>query len=64
MFRTVVVAVAMCSATLATRAFACESAPSAEDRVCQAQAENSAAVTKFQAQISSDAAAHELAVQP
>ena len=64
MFRTLAVAMAMCSATLATQAFACETARSPEDRVCQAQAANSAAVAKFQAQISSDAAVHELAVQP
>jgi hypothetical protein len=64
MFRTVAVAVAMCSATLATQAYACGTVPAPEDRVCQAQAENSAAVVKFQAQISSDAAVHEIALQP
>lgn len=61
MFRTVGVAVAMCSATLATQAFACGSVPSAQDRVCQAQAENFAAAAKLQKQIRGDAAVH---VQP
>ena len=61
MFRTVAVAVAMCSATLATQAFACGTAPSPEERVCQAQAENSVAIAKFQKQIRGDAAIH---VQP
>lgn len=64
MFRTVGVAVAMCSATLATQAFACETTLSPEEQVCQAHAEKSAAVVKFQAQISSDAAVHELTIQP
>ena len=61
MFRTVAVAMAMCSATLATQALACETALSPEDRVCQAQAENSAAIAKFQKRIRGDAALH---VQP
>lgn len=61
MFRTVGVAVAMCGATLATQAMACETARSPEERVCQAQAENSVAVAKFQKQIRGDAAIH---VQP
>ena len=60
MFRTVAVAVAMCSATLATQAIACETAPSPEERVCQAQIENSVAVAKFQKQISGHAAANVL----
>ena len=64
MFRTVGVAVAMCSATLATQAFACETARSPEEQVCRAKAEKSAAVAKFQAQISSEAAVHELTIQP
>ncbi|MCL6698105.1 hypothetical protein LZ496_04805 [Sphingomonas sp. NSE70-1] len=64
MFRTIGVAVAMCGATLATQAFACETARSPEEQVCKARAENSAAVAKFQAQISSDAAVHELTIQP
>jgi hypothetical protein len=51
MFRTVMVAVAMCSATLATQAIACSAAPASEDRVCQAQAENSVAIVKFQKRI-------------
>ena len=61
MFRTVAVAVAMCSATLATQAIACETAPSSEERVCQAEIENSVAVAKFQKQIRGDAAIY---VQP
>jgi hypothetical protein len=61
MFRTVAVAVAMCGATLATRAMACETTRSPEVRVCQAQAENSAAVAKFQKRIRGQAAIH---VQP
>jgi hypothetical protein len=62
MFRTVGVAVAMCSATLATQAMACETARSAEERVCQGElAQNSDAVLKFQKQISGDAA---IQVQP
>jgi hypothetical protein len=64
MFRTVAVAMAMCGATLATQAMACETARSPEERLCRAQAENSAAVAKFQAKISGDAAVHQLAVQP
>ena len=64
MFRTVAVAVAMCGATLATQAMACERGRSPEVQLCRAQAENSAAVAKFQSQISRDAAVHELAVQP
>jgi len=60
MFRTVMVAAAMCSATLTTQALACETAPTSEDRVCQAQAENSFAIAKFQKRISG-AAVH---VQP
>ena len=64
MFRTVAVAVAMCGVTLAPRAMACETARTPEERVCQAQAEKSAAISKFQAQINGDAAVHELAVQP
>lgn len=64
MFRTVGVAVAMCSATLATQAFAGETARSAQEQVCKAQAEKSAAVAKFQAQISGDAAVHQLSLQP
>ena len=61
MFRTVGVAVAMCGATLATQAMACEAARSPEERVCQAQVENSVAVAKFQKQIRGDPAIH---VQP
>ena len=61
MVRTVAVAMAMCGATLATQAMACETARSPEDRVCQAQAENSAAVAKFQKRIRGQAAIH---VQP
>ena len=61
MVRTVAVAMAMCGATLATKAMACETARSPEDRVCQAQAENSAAVAKFQKRIRGQAAIH---VQP
>ena len=64
MFRTVAVAVAMCGATLATQAMACETAQSPEVRVCRAQAEKSAAFAKFQVQIGSDAAVHQVAVQP
>ena len=61
MVRTVAVAMAMCGATLATQAMACETARSPEERVCQAQAENSAAVAKFQKRIRGQAAIH---VQP
>jgi len=61
MFRTVGVAVAMCGATLATQAMACETARTPEERVCQAQAENSVAVAKFQKQIRGYPAIH---VQP
>ena len=61
MFRTVGVAVAMCSATLATQAIACGSVPTEQDRVCQAQAENFAAVAKLQKQIGGEAAVQ---VQP
>ncbi len=61
MFRTVAVAVTMCGATLATQAMACETALSPEEQVCRAQAENSAAVAKFQKRISGQAAIH---VQP
>ena len=62
MFRTVGVAVAMCSATLATQAMACETARSPEERVCQAEmAENSDAIVKFQKQIRGESAVH---VQP
>ena len=61
MFRTVAGAVARCGATLATRAMACETAQSPEERVCQQQAENSAAIVKFQKRIRGQAAVH---VQP
>ncbi|HVJ70485.1 MAG TPA: hypothetical protein VM531_03080 [Sphingomicrobium sp.] len=62
MFRTIGVAVAMCGATLATQAMACEPARAQEDRVCRGElAENSAAVVKFQKQIRGDAAIY---VQP
>lgn len=57
MFRTVGVAVAMCSATLATQAMACETARSAEERVCQGDlAQNSNAILKFQKQIRGESA--------
>jgi hypothetical protein len=61
MFWTVAVAMAMCGATLATQAFACGTARSPEERVCQAQAENAVAVAKFQKRIRGKAAIH---VQP
>lgn len=61
MFRTVAVAMAMCGATLATQAMACETALSPEEQRCQAQVEKTAAVAKFQKQIRGDAAIH---VQP
>ena len=61
MVRTVAVAMAMCGATLATQAMACETARSPEERVCQAQVENSAAVATFQQRIRGQAAIH---VQP
>ena len=61
MFRTVAVAMAMCGATLATQAMACETARNQEERVCQAQAENSAAVAKFQKRLRGKPAVH---VQP
>ena len=61
MFRTVAVAMAMCGATLATQAMACETARTQKERVCQAQAENSAAVAKFQKQLRGKPAVH---VQP
>ena len=62
MFRTVGVAVAMCGATLATQAMACGTSRSKEERVCQGEmAETSAAVTKFQKQISGEPAIY---VQP
>ena len=61
MYRTVAVAVTMCGATLATQAMACETARTQEELVCQAQAENSAAVAKFQKQIRGKPAIH---VQP
>ena len=64
MFRTVAVAMAMCGATLATQAMACETARSAEEQLCQEQAENSLAVAKFQARISGNSAVHKIAVQP
>jgi hypothetical protein len=51
----------MCGATLATQAMACETARSPEERVCQAQLENSVAVAKFQKQIRGYPAIH---VQP
>ena len=62
MFRTVGVAVAMCGATLATQAMACETARSPQERVCQGElAENSAAVAKLQKQLRGHAPIH---VQP
>ena len=61
MFRTVAVAMAMCGATLATQAMASETARSPEEQVCRAQAENAAAVAKFQKRIRGQAAIH---VQP
>ena len=62
MFRTVGVAVAMCGATLASQAMACETARSQEERVYQRDlAQNSAAVLKFQKQIRGEAAIY---VQP
>jgi hypothetical protein len=65
MFRTVAVAVAMCGATLATRAMACEAHRASEQEVCQSERINDpAAVAEFQGRISSGAAEHELAVQP
>ena len=63
MYRTVAVAVAMCGATLATQAMACETARSPEEQICEERAEISAAVAKFQSQISGEPA-HQLAVQP
>ena len=63
MYRTVAVAVAMCGATLATRAMACEAPQDARQEICEAGRINDpAAITEFQERIGSEAAVHDLTI--
>jgi hypothetical protein len=63
MYRTVALAVAMCGATLATQAMACETPQDARQEIGEAGWINDpAAISKFQGRIGSEAAVQDLTI--